>query len=46
MKETEQCWLTGNYTDDCCCEMCEHKWECSGYEEDEDDKLPQLWCTD
>ena len=35
------CWLTGNYTDDCICEFCSHKWECSGYdcnEEDEEDE--------
>lgn len=39
MYPTELCWLTGNYTDDCVCEFCEHKGECSGYEDhdDEDD---------
>ena len=29
---TEKCWRTGNYTDDCDCEFCNHKHECSGYE--------------
>lgn len=28
----ELCWETGNYTD-CVCEICSHKYECSGYEE-------------
>lgn len=42
MYPTEKCWQTGIYTDDCECEFCEHKFECSGYEgdnydEDEDD---------
>lgn len=32
MSPNEFCWLTGNYTDDCDCEFCEHKQECSGYE--------------
>lgn len=32
----ENCWQTGNYTDECDCEFCMHKCECSGYEgEDE-----------
>ena len=31
------CWETGNYTDCCDCELCEHKHECSGYEKDDDD---------
>lgn len=35
---TELCWQTGIFTDSCECEFCEHKEECSGYEdEDEDD---------
>mgnify|MGYP004458425557 FL=1 len=33
---TDHCWQTGNYTDDCECEFCEHKEECSGYEKDDD----------
>lgn len=33
---TELCWQTGAYTDNCECEFCEHKEECSGYEEDDD----------
>lgn len=32
--DNEKCWLTGEYTDMCCCEMCEHNSECNG-EEDE-----------
>lgn len=43
MNPTELCWLTGNYTDDCICEFCYHKCECSGYtgdscEENDDDE--------
>lgn len=30
---TELCWQTGNYTDECCCEFCEHRDECSGSED-------------
>lgn len=36
MEATERCWETGEYTDDCICELCNHKFECSGYEEDDD----------
>ena len=32
---TEQCWETGEYKDDCDCEMCDHRFECSGYEGDD-----------
>ena len=37
---TEKCWMTGNFTDDCNCDFCEHKIECSGFnnEEEEDDE--------
>ena len=39
MDATEKCWITGNYTDECICELCDHKHECSGYEDhDEDDE--------
>ena len=34
----ELCWQTGQYSDDCDCELCMHKSECSGYEGDEDDE--------
>lgn len=34
---TDHCWQTGNYTDNCECEFCEHKEECSGYERDDED---------
>lgn len=37
MYPTELCWQTGNYTDDCECEFCEHKEECSGYENHDED---------
>ena len=33
----EMCWLTGEYTDGCDCELCSHKSECSGYEGGEND---------
>lgn len=33
---SELCWQTGNYTDNCECEFCNHKEECSRYEDDED----------
>lgn len=38
MNSSDLCWQTGNYTDDCCCEMCAHYEECSasGYDEDDD----------
>lgn len=32
----ENCWYTGNYTDNCDCEFCSHKHECSGYEGEEE----------
>ena len=37
MDATDRCWQTGNYTDDCICEFCSHKFECSGYTGDEFD---------
>lgn len=37
MEPSELCWQTRNYTDDCICEFYDHKHECSGYEDDEDD---------
>ena len=37
MYPTEKCWQTGIYTDDCECEFCEHKYECSGYEDEDDE---------
>lgn len=33
---TEHCWSTGEFSDDCICEFCDHKFECSGYDEDDD----------
>lgn len=37
LNPNELCWQTGNYTDGCECEFCDHKEECSGYEDNEDD---------
>ena len=34
--EYDSCWLTGNY-DGQYCELCPHKGECSGYEDEDDD---------
>lgn len=36
MNANDNCWYTGNYTDDCDCEFCSHKNECSGYEGEEE----------
>ena len=33
---TEVCWQTGQYNDDCICDLCIHKYECGGYEGDDD----------
>ena len=33
----ENCWYTGDYTDECDCELCSHKHECSGYDNHDDD---------
>lgn len=37
MNPNEFCWQTGNYTDNCDCELCSHKYECSGYDGEEDE---------
>lgn len=37
MEPTERCWETGNYTDDCICDFCSHKEECSGSDLHDDD---------
>ena len=34
MEAPERCWETGEFTDECICEFCDHKYECSGYEND------------
>lgn len=31
MYPTDICWQTGVYTAECECKFCEHKYECSGY---------------
>ena len=36
-KPTDLCYETGEYTDDCECMFCEHKYECSGYNDDDED---------
>ena len=38
MNPTDLCWETGVYTDSCICDFCEHKEECSGYEDDDDEQ--------
>ena len=44
MNPTELCWQTGEYSDACICDFCDHKNECSGYDshddDDEDDTQP------
>ena len=37
MYPTDLCWETGKFTDDCCCDFCEHREECSGYDKNDDD---------
>ena len=34
---TEICWRTGVYSDDCICDECMHREECSGHDNDDDD---------
>lgn len=34
----ERCYQTGNYTDECDCNLCIHQRECSGSEVDEEDE--------
>ena len=36
LEATENCWSTGIFSDECDCESCLHKDECSGYNGDED----------
>ncbi len=33
----ELCWETGNFSDECICELCPHHDECSGYNDPDDD---------
>lgn len=37
MEPSDICWNTGSYIDDCICEICDHRFECSGYDDHEDD---------
>ncbi len=37
MDATDHCWETGTYTDECICETCEHRHECSGFDDDNED---------
>ena len=34
----DYCYATGAYEDQCC-EMCPHKFDCSGYEDDDDESF-------
>ena len=34
---TERCWQTGEWSDECSCELCEHRYECSGSDADDED---------
>lgn len=38
MSIEDLCWLNGSYTDDCCCDLCSHRTECSAssYPDDDD----------
>ena len=38
MYPPDKCWETGEYTDDCNCEVCDHKEECSGADLDDDNE--------
>ena len=33
----ENCWTNGTYNDNCFCEVCEHRYECSGSDADDDE---------
>lgn len=33
----ERCWSTGIYTNNCDCGMCDHSYECSGSDTDDDE---------
>lgn len=37
MNPTELCWTTGKYTEDCNCDFCDFKSECSGFEDHDDE---------
>lgn len=37
MEATYFCWETGIYTDECICENCDYRDECSGYEDHDED---------
>jgi len=39
MNPTESCWVTGEYTDECECEFCRHKAECSGYTDEDEEEI-------
>ncbi len=38
MEASYLCWETGIYTDECICEICDHRNECSGFDEYEQEK--------
>lgn len=37
LSPAEKCWETGEYIDDCICDFCSHKYECSGYDSNDDE---------
>lgn len=37
MNPNDRCYQTGNYTDDCDCNLCSHQRECSGSDLDEEE---------
>ena len=38
MDDNEICWTTGVFTDLCDCNLCPHRFECSGSEMEEDEE--------
>jgi hypothetical protein len=36
MNEFDVCWKYGMYNDDCICDLCPYKDECSGHEDEDD----------
>lgn len=46
MLPTELCWQTGDYTDECICDFCDHSYECSAsnnnVDDDEFDDIEEL----
>ncbi len=38
MNANEKCYQTGNYTEECDCNLCSHQRECYGKEDDGEEK--------